>query len=195
LARAFGMDPLTELARIPRWQSLTSTLPSTPTAREILSSLHPRHIFHELGDRLGDDRRRQIELEPWDNYYARFSAWFDVAGGDAAKDRLAEVLQIGSPSTMSARLNNRIRFEVDDILDGFIPAGMDPVLALVLAGWITDQEAGYAPTLRVQTLVGVHVDELLYMMQKQMRFTLRLLGTQKMTGTQRPGERGTALPN
>jgi len=177
VSRTYGMNPLAELARIPRWQYLASII-SMPSTRQILSSLNPRHILYEIGDRLGIDLPRHIELEPWISYYARFSIWFDVTGGEAAKNRLAEILQLSSPTSMNARLNSRIRFEVDDILDGFVSAGMDPIYALVLAGWITDTEAGYAQTLRRQSLISAHIDELLFIMQKQMRSTLRLLASQ-----------------
>jgi hypothetical protein len=177
------MNPVDELSWIPRWHYLAS-ITSKPSEREILSCLHPRHILRELADRMGDYAPPRMELAPWDDYYARFSTWFDVTGGEAAKDRLAEAIQLTSSSAMSARLNSHTRFNVDDILDGFLPARMDPIYALVLAGYITDTEAGYSSALRQQALVSAPNDELLYMMQKQMRFTMRILADQQ--ANQRP---------
>lgn len=174
ISRTYDVNPLPELARIPQWEPLTK-FPLKPSNREVLSSLHLGHILRELADRMDKAVLRHSDLGAWDSYYGRFSTWFDVAGSEAAKLRLREAIKIGSASAMSSRLNSHIKFGVDEILDGFMLIGVNPVYALVLAGHITDEEAGYSATLRQDVLRSVIDEDFSYMCQKQMRYTTKIL--------------------
>ena len=59
---------------------------------------------------------------------------------------------------------------------------MDPVYALVLAGAITPQEAGYGENLRKDALLAVSDDDLLALTMKQQRYVRRILKDQHIAG-------------
>ena len=174
VARKRGLDPLAELARIPRWKHLTESR-SSPSQLEIVASLNPGHLFQELSDRLLIKAPAHTDLGPWDSYHARFSSWIDVAGPENARDILRAALQLRTSSTLSGKLNSRAKFEVDEAIDGFSALGMDPVYALVLATRLTSGEAGYADTIREDALLSISDDDLLTLAQKQARYTSRIL--------------------
>ena len=174
VARKRGLDPLTELARIPRWAHLAASR-SQPTQMEIVASLNPAFVFRELADRLLIAAPTHPNLGPWDSYHARFSTWVDIAGPENAREILRSALQLRTSSTLSAKLNSRAKLEVDEAIDGFTAAGMDPVYALVLACKLTAREAGYAATIREDALLSISDDDLLSLSQKQTRYTSRIL--------------------
>ena len=174
VARKRGLNPLDELARIPRWKHLTAAR-SAPSQMEIVASLNPGHVFQELSDRLLIRAPAHPDLGAWDSYHARFSSWIDVAGPENARDVLKSALQLRTSSTLSGKLNSRAKFEVDEAIDGFTALGMDPVYALVLATKLTPQEVGYADTIREDALLSISDDELLALVQKQARYTSRIL--------------------
>lgn len=174
VARKRGLDPLTQLGKVPRWNHL-STVRSLPTQLEIVASLNPAHVFRELSDRLLDKPPVNSDLGTWGNYHARMSSWIDVAGPENARDIIRDAIKLRTSSTLSGKLNSRAKFDVDEVIDGFTAAGMDPVYALVLAGKLTPMEAGYADTIRKDALLSISDEDLLLLSQKQLRYTSRIL--------------------
>lgn len=174
------LDPLRELSRIPRWSFLGEAT-SKPTQVEILASVHPAYALQELTDRLLVRIPKPPGFASWDDYPARFSTWIDVAGTNSTRETLRETLGL-TASSMSKRLNGRERFRVDEVIDGFSAAQMDPVYALVLAGAITPQDAGYGENLRKDALLAVSDDDLLALTMKQQRYVRRILKDQHIAG-------------
>lgn len=174
VSRKRGLDPLEQLGKIPRWNHLVSAR-SLPTQLEVVASLNPAHVFRELSDRLVIQTSGNIDLGPWDNYHARMSSWIDVAGPDNARDTIRVAIKLRTSSTLSSKLNSRAKFEVDEVIDGFTAAGMDPVYALVLAGKLTPSEAGYPDTIREDALLTISDEDLILVSQKQVRYTSRIL--------------------
>lgn len=180
IARKYGLNPLDELARIPRWEHLISTR-SSPSQQEIVTSLHPAYVLQELADRLLGRASNYPDFESWEGYYGTFSTWVDVAGSEIARERLRAALHLGSKTALSNKLNSRSRFAVDEAIDGFTAAGMDPVYALVLASLITAEEAGYPETIRQDALLSISNEDLLYLCQRQVRYTSRILAEQQLS--------------
>lgn len=174
VARRRGLSPLEQLAKVPRWEHLMANR-SAPSQLEIVASLNPAHAFRELSDRLLINAPTNIDLGPWDSYHGRLSTWIDVAGPENARDIIRKAINLRTSSTLSGKLNNRSVFEVDEAIDGFTAAGMDPVYALVLADKLTPKEAGYSDTIREDALLSISDEELLYLSQRQVRYTSRLL--------------------
>lgn len=174
VARTRGLDPLEQLGKIPRWNHLARAR-SLPTPIEVVASLNPAHIFRELSDRLLVQTPVNINLGPWENYHARMSSWIDVAGPEDAREIIRVALKLRTSSTLSGKLNSRAKFDVDEVIDGFTAAEMDPVYALVLAGKLTPSEVGYPDKLREDALLAISDEDLIYLSQKQLRYTSRLL--------------------
>lgn len=173
LARTRRLDPIAELSRIPRWQHLTAAR-STPSQLEIAASLHPAHALRELSDRLLIRSPDYSDFGPWTTYPSRFSTWIDVAGPDNAREIMRNTLGLTAPS-LSAKLNSNGEFSVDEVIDGFAAANMDPIYGLVLAGALTPREAGYADSIRQDALLSISDENLLHLSQKQVRYMRRIL--------------------
>lgn len=180
IARKYGLNPLDELAQIPRWEHLRTT-PSRPSQQEIATSLHPAYVLQELVDRLLERAPNYPDFGSWEGYYGSFSTWVDIAGSEIARERLRAALNLGSKTALSAKLNSRSRFAVDEAIDGFTAAGMDPVFALVLASLITAEEAGYSATVRQDALLSISNEDLLYLSQRQVRYTSRILAENQLS--------------
>lgn len=179
IARKYGLNPREELAQIPRWEHLGSVR-SSPSQLEIVTSLHPAYVFQEIADRLLGQAPDYPDFGSWDGYYGRFSTWVDVAGSEIARERLRAALNLGSASALSSKLNSRSKLGVDEVIDGFTAAKMDPVYGLALASLLTPQEAGYSDTIRQDALLSISNEELLYLCQRQVRYTSRILAEQQL---------------
>lgn len=175
-----GLDTVQELARVPRWRHLAQRK-SSPSQLEFIASLHPAHALQEIADRLVIRAPNYPDFGPWDTYPGRFSTWIDVAGPPNARETLRTALEL-TASSMSGRLNDREKFRVDEVIDGFTAVEMDPVYALVLAGAITPQEAGYDPNIRQDALLSVSDEDLLEVNQRQQRYMRRILKDQRIAG-------------
>lgn len=180
ICRARDLHPLRGLARVPRW-SFLGEVPSKPTEVEVLAATHPAHALQELTDRLIVKGPRPPDFEDWDAYPARFSTWIDVAGTSSTREMLRDTLGL-TASSLSGRLNGRERFRVDEVIDGFSAAHMDPVYALVLAGAITPNDAGYPPSMREDAILAVSDDDLLSLSARQQRYIRRILKDQHIAG-------------
>ncbi|MCP3425185.1 hypothetical protein NBM05_03870 [Rothia sp. AR01] len=179
-SRAYGHNPLSELARVQRFAEVAPP-GAIPDPRVLAATMNPGYVYREIGNRaLRADQpqaisraavydAQMVQGEEWISYPHRFAIWLDVATPRGSREVMAEALGLKT-KPMSMRLNGSAEFRIDEIIEGAQALGLDPVLGLVLGGYIEPQEAGYSESLRVDAIRGIADDQLLEIAQVQARY-------------------------
>lgn len=170
-SRAHGVNPLSELRKIPRFSHLPEE-PTTPTMRQLVAPLNPGHILKELSERALSQPPRNQPLENWAEYPHRLAALIDIEGGEGAREVLQSILGIKA-SALSNRLNSLSVFPSDEVIQGFPEVGLDPVYGLVLTGHLYAYEAGYPHDVREVGLKRIEDEELLNLSSQQAKYLRR----------------------
>lgn len=160
IARSWGMNPLDELATIPRFSTITR-YKGLPEDNEVLAAMDQGYVLQELAVRALDKKHSTIR-QPWDDPPYRFYGWFAYASqaeGGAYAEPIVRALGLNKNS-VSQRIQGRTAIGDDEIIVMAEAVGLNPVLGLVLNGSITPEEAGYSPQLREVVLRRAETSEL-----------------------------------
>lgn len=175
VARAHGRNPLTELARIPRFSEPLGTLPR-PTALEVAAALNPSFALMALATRVGEmpDVSHPGLRYPLDHYQYRFATWVDIAGGKDSRELMQELLGADS-AKISRRLRGVGKFPLDEIIETVPRLGLSASWGCVLAGYVTLDEAGLGMDFVTDAVTGLSDDELIKVVSGQARYAEHLL--------------------
>lgn len=173
ISRTMRCDPLQELASFPGYEVLRGA-PPRPTEGEILTQVCPRGIFHEISARLHEeDRSTDPPLSPWGGFAYAFVSWVSWAGPRNYNELIRRRLEIST--TAVAKKLSQPQVLVEQVIPVCSAVDLDPVLALVILGHITDEEAGLAPDLRESVLRRCAPEDLVSQLQHVERFLRRRL--------------------
>lgn len=171
IARSWGLNPIDEIATIPRYSHLTSRK-GTSADLEVLASMDQGYVVEELACRALDRKRRLIKT-PWNEPPYRYYTWFaytSQAEGGAYAEPIIKALGLNRNS-VSQRLQGRTAIAGDEIIVMAEAVDLNPVLGLVLNGSVTPEEAGYPPRLREEVLQRAETSELVSLI----RFSLGII--------------------
>lgn len=155
LSRKYKKDPLKELSKFSGYESLVLNYPQ-PSTRELLTQIPLNYIFSEITARLKESDRSEILLKEWGGDRA-FAAWIGLTGYDYGST-IRKVLNISEQS--ASRKVNMAQFKVDQIIPVSESLGVNPKMALLILGYISEAEAGIYPLAREKALLGASNDDL-----------------------------------
>lgn len=99
--------------------------------------------------------------------------WFAHSGGMDYNRRVREVL--GISDTATAKKIHQGQFGVDQIVPVCEAMGMNPLLGLLILGYITEEEAALGGGLRESALARARADALSDQLQQSVRYIRRRL--------------------
>lgn len=169
VARTYRADPVASLAMVDRYAFLGKA-PCSPGMRDVLAATDPGFIVTEVGQRLRGAPSCGVDpWAPWSAWPVRLLSWFGYCAPENYRSVLRSMSDI-TDSSLSSRLRGRWDYPLGELVQGARQLGLDPVFALVVAGYITDDEAGLNPNLRGEVLAKVSDGDLLAAAAHHYRF-------------------------
>lgn len=156
VARANGKNALMELSSFEGYSSLAKTY-DHPGIRELLTQVPLRDLFSEITTRLQETPRQEPYLGPWGEVERGLAAWFGLRGHDYGTV-IRRILQIGEQS--ASRKVNKPQFKVDQIVPVADALELNPKFALLILGYINENEAEIEPLAREKALHDATADDL-----------------------------------
>ena len=156
IARYNHRDPVGELSQFAGFASLSGDYPA-PSTRELLTQVDTNQVFSEIAYRLGEVQRKAPQLSRWGSMNRGLVAWLGLAGRDYGVT-ISKVLNISDAG--ASRKVNLPQFKVEQIVPVCDALGLNPKFALLVLGYLTDEETGVSSTAREDALVSATGDEL-----------------------------------
>lgn len=171
-ARANEHDPVQELSNFPGYAILKQRF-AIPDDTELLTQIAIADVFDEISTRIDERPRAGRPLAAWGSFPYAVAAWFAHSGGIDYNRRVREVLSISDTAT--AKKIQSAQFGVDQIVPVCEAMGMNPLLGLLILGYITEDEAGLGGGVREAALARVRADELSDHLNQTVRYVRRRL--------------------
>ncbi|MBN6754276.1 hypothetical protein JRG18_12230 [Kocuria palustris] len=171
-ARANDCDPVRELSSFRGFALLRQRF-AAPDDSELLTQIAVADLFDEISARTEERQGPRQPLAPWGAPPYALAMWFAHSGGMDYNRRVREVL--GISDTATAKKIHQGQFGVDQIVPVCEAMGMNPLLGLLILGYITEEEAALGGGLRESALARARADALSDQLQQSVRYIRRRL--------------------
>lgn len=172
ISRHWGHDPLAELGQFPGYEVLTQP-PVQPTTMEALTQIPPELILGETHARLVEEPPAEQQIPDWGQFPYAFSSWISAMGPRDYNAAIRSVLGV-SDSAVAKKITTP-QFKVNETVAVCLGLDLNVRLALLILGYVTENEAGVEPDLRAKALKDSSGEELIAQIHHVERFMRRRL--------------------